>query len=221
MSSQGHLSILAALAVGFVIVFGLVGYAFYRDNNDLAALSQQNAQLGQSVANINGQLAFLEQRTVQTVTLTNTVISAETLTSTSTQVSYVTDTVTSTATTTSDIYPPSGSTYQLTYVTGNATQTQAGIQCGYFVLAVDITYEMHQQVSSNVVQWAKFPSGLLMQPATQKVFPNQAYVTIDSTYSYGSGFCPNSGSISSVTIFVTDTNNNQLSPSTYFIVQNQ
>jgi hypothetical protein len=211
---------MAALVVGFIVVFGLVGYAFYRDNSNLVVLSQQNGELAQGIANLNQQMGFLEQRTVQVVTVTNTVISAETLTSTSVQTDYVTNTVTSTVTTTSSIYPPTSSTYPLTYVTGNATETLPS--CGGWVVAVSVTYELHQPVSSNIIQWAQFPSGQLIQPdaGSQKSFVTQAYLTVYSTYSGNVGVC-GGGVISSLHAFVSDTNGNQLSPSTYFIVQSR
>jgi len=218
MSSHSHLPIMAALVVGFVIVFGLVGYSFYRDNGTLVALSQQNDELAQGVANLNQQVGFLEQRTVQVVTLTSTVISVETLSTVSTQTDYVTNTVTSSVTTTSNVYPPTSSTYPLTYVAGNATETFPS--CGAWVVAVSVTYELHQQVSPDIIQWAQFPSGQLIQPdaGSQKSFLNQAYLTVYSTYSGNVGVC-GGGGISSLHAFVSDTNGDQLSPSTYFIVQ--
>jgi hypothetical protein len=165
--------------------------------------------------------------TTVTSTQTNTLISVQTTTQVSTTISTLTTTTTysttyttlQTVTTTRSIYPPSNSSYILTFVSGNATQSQAMIQCGYLVLTVYVTYEMHAQIPSNVVQWARNPSGSLMQPSSQKEFTNQAYLTIYSTYNYGTGFCPNDGSISSASIFVADSNNNQLSTQTLFTLQ--
>jgi hypothetical protein len=209
-------TVISTVIVGVIIVGGIAGYAFYSDNNALASLSQQNNALSQQAANLNQQVGVLEQRTVQVVTMTNTVISVETTTSISTETNYVTNTVYSTETTTSNVYPPSSSTYALTYVTGNSTETYPS--CGGWTVAVDVTYEMHQQISSNIIQWAQFPSGQLMQPTTQTSFINQAYLTVYSTYSGNVGVC-GGGGITNLYAFITDTNNNQLSPSTYFIVQ--
>ncbi len=207
---------MSAVIVGVIIVGGIAGYAFYSDNNALTSLSQQNNALAQQVSNLNQQVSVLEQRTVQIVTMTNTIVSVETTTSVSTETNYVTNTIYSTVTTTSNVYPPSSSTYALTYVTGNSTETYPS--CGAWTVAVDVTYEMHQQISANIIQWAQFPSGQLVQPNTQKSFVNQAYLTIYSTYSGNTGVC-GGGGIANLNAFVTDTNNNQLSPSTYFIVQ--
>jgi hypothetical protein len=207
--SQSNLSILSTFVVGIIVVMAFVGYAFYTENNDLGSLSQQNSNLAQ-------QVSVLQQRTVQVVTMTNTVVSVLTTTSTSTETNYVTDTVYSTLTTTSNVYPPSTSSYALTYVTGNATETYPS--CGGWTVAVDVTYEMHQQVTSNIIQWAQFPSGQLIQPTSQTSFVNQAYLTVYSTYSGNVGVC-GGGAVANLNAFVSDTNNNQLSPSTYFIVQ--
>lgn len=197
-------SALAAVAVGLVIL-GAVGFVAYADNNQFASLSQQNANLEQ-------QVVVLEQRTAQVVTETDTVVSEVTTTSTST----VTSVSTQYVTTTKNVYPPSNSTYALTYVSGNSTITQP--TCGSYVVSLDVTYEIHQQLPPNIIQWAVFPSGQLMQPNSQKAFTNQAYVTVLTTYDYSTNAC-SVGMISSLHGFVTDTNNNQLSPSTYFIVQ--
>jgi ribonucleotide reductase beta subunit family protein with ferritin-like domain len=201
--------VLATLVVGIIILVSFVGYAFYSGNSSLKALSQQNSNLAQ-------QVAVLQQRTVQVVTLTNTVVSVQTSTSTSTETDFITSTVLSTVTTTSNVYPPSSSSYPLTYISGNATWTNPS--CGSDVVTVDVTYEMHTQISSNIIQWVRFPSGQLVQPTSQKEFVNQAYLTVYSEYDYTSGVC-GGGQITSLNAFVTDTSNNQLSPSTYFIVQ--
>ena len=89
-------------------------------------------------------------------------------------------------------------------------------------LAADVTYEIHQQLPSNLIQWFVLPSGDLVQPATQSEFVSQAYLTVYSQYSYSWGplaACDDGGPIASLNVFVTNTNNVQLSPSTYFIVQ--
>ena len=214
--SDSNVSVIAALIIGFVVIAGIAGYAFYSENNALSSLSQQNNALGQQATNLGQKLAVLQTRTVQVVTIVNTVISLQMTTSVSTETNYVTNVVYSTLTTTSNIYPPSGSTYVLTYVGGNSTETFPS--CGAWVVAVDVTYQIHHQLPSNLIQWARFPSGQLMQPSTQKAFLNQAYLTIYSTYSGNAGVC-GGGAISSLSAFVTDSNNNQLSPSVNFVVQ--
>ena len=139
-----------------------------------------------------------------------------TTTITATQVSITTATTTSLITTTKTLFPPSNSTYALTYVDGNATITEPS--CGSYVVAVYVTYAMHSQVSSNsLIQWAVFPSGQVMQPNSQKAFTNQADITVASTYNYSTGFCE-VGIIQNLAAFVTDSSNNQLSPSTNFVV---
>jgi hypothetical protein len=198
--------VLAILIVGIIIVVSFVGYAFYSSNNSLNSLSQQNNELAQ-------QVSVLEQRTVQVVTMTNTVISQVTTTSTSTVTSVSTQFLT--LTTTRSVYPPSNSTYSLTYVSGNSTISQPS--CGSYVVSLDVTYEIHQQLPPNIIQWAVFPSGQLLQPSTQTVFTNQAYLSVLTTYDYSTGAC-SVGMIANLHGFVTDTNDNQLSPSTYFIV---
>jgi hypothetical protein len=243
---QGNSSVIATIFVGVVIV-GAVAYGIYSTNSWLSALSEQNtslkgqiAGLGQQVSTVNRQestlasqnsdlanqiaglsqrVGVLEQHTVQVVTLTNTVISMRTTTSISTETIFVTNTIYSTVTTTSNVYPPSSSTYALTYVSGNATWSNTNCVAH---LTADVTYEIHKQVSSNIIQWLRLPSGQLVQPGTQKVFTNQAYLTVFSQYDYDRGPfgpCDAGGPIASLNAFVTDTNNNQLSPSTYFIVQ--
>ena len=123
---------------------------------------------------------------------------------------------TSLITTTKTLFPPSDSSYALTYVDGNATITEPS--CGSFVVAVYVNYAAHSQVSSNsLIQWARFPSGQVMQPNTQKVFANQASMTVASTYDYSSGYC-GVGVIQNLAAFVTDSGNNQLSPTTNFVV---
>ena len=201
-------SIVATVVVG-LLVFGSIYYTYTQTSSKVSSLSAQNAALSQ-------QVAVLEQRTVQVVTLTNTVVSVQTTTSTSTEVDYVTDTIYSTITTTNNVYPPTSSTYALTYVAGNATETYPS--CGEWVVAVDVTYEMHEQISPNIIQWAEFSSGQLMQPNSQESFTDQAYLTIYSTYSGNVGVC-GGGGVPNLNAFVTDTNNNQLSPSIYFVVQ--
>jgi hypothetical protein len=212
---QGTSSVVATIAVGIIII-GAVAYGIYSNNSGLSALSEQNTSLKGQMASLSQQVSVLEQRTVQVVTLTDTVISVETTTFVSTETMFVTNTVYSTVTTTSSVYPPSSSSYALTYVSGNSTETFPG--CGLWTVAVDVTYEMHQSIPSDIIQWAKFPSGVLMQPTTQQTFISQAYLTIYSTYSGNTGVC-GGGQVSSVSAVVTDTNDNQLSPSTYFIVQ--
>lgn len=210
ISSQSNLPVLAILVVGIIIIVSFVGYAFYNSNSSLSSLSQQNSNLAQ-------QVAVLQQRTVQVVTMTNTIVSIETSTSTITEtVTLPPSTVYSTVTTTNNVYPPSSSSYPLTYVTGNSTETFPS--CGAWTVAVDVTYEMHQQISSNIIQWAQFPSGQLVQPSTQQSFTNQAYLTVYSTYSGNVGVC-GGGGITSLYAFITNSNDVQLSPSTYFIVQ--
>lgn len=134
---------------------------------------------------------------------------------TSTSTAYVTNTVYSTVTTTSNVYPPSNSTYALTYVDGNATNTEPS--CGSFVLSVLITYEIHQSLPSTLIVWTQFDNGILYQPTSQQVFPSQAYLTVDASYSYSSGRC-SVGYPTSVTSWVTDSRNNMLSPAETFIV---
>ena len=193
-----------------------VGQQVSNQNQQISNLNQQVSNGNQQVSDLNQQVSTLEQRTLTVVTMTNTIITVQTTTSVSTQTSYVTDTAYSTVTTTSSVYPPSSSSYALTYVSGNATETIPS--CGAWTVAVDVTYEVHQPVSTNIIQWAEFPSGELVQPSTQSTYFDQAYLTIYSTYSGNSGIC-GGGQISSLSAFVSDTNNNQLSPSTYFIVQ--
>ena len=209
---------LSAVIVGVIVIMAFVGYAFYTENNSLNSLSQQNSSLGQQNNNLAQQVSVLQQHTVQVVTMTNTIVSVETSITVSTTTHYITSTVYSTVTSTRSVFPPSSSSYALTYVTGNSTWTSPN--CGSDVVTVDVTYELHQQLPSttNIIQWAQFPSGQLVQPSSQKEFISQAYLTIFSEYDYGSSTC-GGGQITSLHAFVTDTNNNQLSPSTYFVVQ--
>ncbi|HXW36395.1 MAG TPA: hypothetical protein VEJ36_00585 [Nitrososphaerales archaeon] len=212
-----------------ILILAFTSYAFVSTATSLSELSKQNQNLetenivlaqqlslqNQQISSLNQQESSIGQgesgvasRTLQAET--TTVI--ETSTSVSTSVAY------STLTTTSEVYPPSNSTYALTYVDGNSTESYPS--CGAWTIALDVTYEVHQQLPPSVMQWAEFPSGVLMQPSTQQVFPNHAYVTIVSTYSGNTGAC-GGGTISSLIAFVTDSNNNQLSPSVSFVVQQQ
>jgi len=211
MSSQSNLPVLATLVVGIIIVVAFVGYAFYSDNANLTSLSQQNSALGQQVAGLNQQVSVLEQRTA--VTLTNTVIVPSISTSTTTQTT--TSVVYSTVTSTSDVYPPSNSTYPLTYIDGNATNTEPN--CGSFILSVFITYEIHQTLPSTLIVWTQFDNGVLYQPTSQQIFPSQAYLTVQASYSYSSGRC-GVGYPTSVTSWVTDSRNNMLTPTETFVV---
>ncbi len=203
--ANGSGPIIAVVIVGALIIVG-VGYTFYSTSNSFSSLSEQNSNLAQ-------QVSILQQRTVQVVTLTNTVVSPVTTTSTST--AFITNTVYSTVTTTSNVYPPSNSTYVLTYVDGNATNTEPS--CGSFILSVFITYEIHQSLPSTLIVWTQFNNGILYQPTSQQVFPSQAYLTVQASYSYSSGRC-GVGYPTSVTSWVTDSRNNMLSPTETFIV---
>lgn len=211
---QGISSVVSSIVVG-VIVIGAVAYGIYTTNSGLSVLSEQNTSLKGQVASLSQQVAVLQQKTVQVVTLTNTVISVQMMTSVSTATEFITNTIYSTVTTTKNIYPPSNSTYALTYVDGNATNHETS--CGSFVLSVFTTYEIHQSLPSNVVVWAKFDNGITYQPSSQQVFANQAYFTVDATYSYSSGYC-GVGIPASVTSWVTDSRNQVLSPFEVFVV---
>ncbi|MGD0477530.1 MAG: hypothetical protein ABSB29_05120 [Nitrososphaerales archaeon] len=232
---QGNYSVIATIAVG-VIIIGAVAYGIYSTNSSLSALSGQNTSLkgqigslnqqlssanqqlssvNQQVSTLNQQVSVLEQRTITVVTVSNTVVTLEVSTSVSTATSFVTNTLTSTVTTTSNVYPPSNSTYTLTYVDGNATNHEPS--CGSFVLSVFITYELHKPLPSNLVVWAKFDNGVLYQPSSQQVYVNQAYVTVYASYSYSSGYC-GVGIPGSVTSWVTDSRNQVLGPFETFVV---
>lgn len=105
MSSQSNASVMATVIVGIIIVAGLVGYTFYTNSSSLSSLSGQNANLkqqlsgvsqqestlGQQVSNLNQQVStlnqqvsVLQQKTIQVVTVSNTVEVIETTTSTTT-----------------------------------------------------------------------------------------------------------------------------------------
>ena len=100
---------MATVIVGIVILAGLVGYTFYTNSSSLSSLSDQNANLrqqlsgvsqqestlGQQVSNfnqqesslsqqvssLNQQVSILQQKTVQVVTVSNTIVTVETTTS--------------------------------------------------------------------------------------------------------------------------------------------
>ena len=115
-------TIATTVIIGALIVGGL-GYTYYTTSNSLASLSQenanlnqqlvgvsqQNANLNQQVASLGQQVSTLEQRTVQVVTVSNTVVSVVT----SVSVTSVTSTFTST------VYPvPDNVTVVFTQVSG-------------------------------------------------------------------------------------------------------
>ncbi len=158
-----------------------------------------------------------------TSTTTNTVTSTQTNTQVSTSVSTLTTALTysttytnyQTVTTTSSIYPPSNSTYALTFVSGNITTSATGSACtwNYYV---DVTYEMHQQIpQSGVVVWVQYPNGQIADTSPTS-FANQAYLTLDASFTYAFPACP--GGWSSISTWITGNTNNVLSPTTTFIV---
>jgi hypothetical protein len=192
--------------IGLIAASGL-GVLYFQTAGQVSSQQQTIGSLQLQVANVSGQLDNLKRSTVTSTT---------TATVTTIQVSTSTTVTTSLITTTKTLFPPSDSTYALTYVDGNATITEPS--CGSFVVAVYVNYAMYAQLSSNsLVQWARFPSGQVMQPNTQKVFTNQADMTVASTYNYSTNAC-SVGMIQNLAAFVTDSNNNQLSPSTNFVV---
>jgi hypothetical protein len=106
--ANGYGSIISIAVVGALIIIG-IGYTYTSTENSLTTLSNQNYALDQQVVNLNfqnsnlnqqvgslqQQVSTLEQRTVQVVTVTNTVQQIITIT-----------TVTSvTTTSTSTVYP--------------------------------------------------------------------------------------------------------------------
>jgi hypothetical protein len=224
---------IAIAILGIALTASSVGFANYYLQSSLQ--SQQIAYL-KADPSTTTLYSTIISTSVSVYPLTQTTTQFDTLTSTSTRISLSTEvetysttsvstysttyTTSKTITQTTSIFPPTNSSYALTYINGTAIQSQAGVQCGYLTLAVDVTYEMHQQIPSGVIQWLQFPQGNLMQPSSQTEFTNQAYFTVDSSYNYGTGFCPNNGAISNATIFVTNSNDYQLSPSTFFVVQN-
>jgi len=228
---EGKTLAIVFLSIGLVIASaGFTNYYLQSSlsNQKISFLEQDPSAIASTSTVTSTKISVVpitESTTDYTVTNTTTstlistsfqTVSTTSISSTTFSTTYTTSTTT---TQTTSIFPPSNSTYSLTFVSGNATQSQAQVQCGYLVLNVYVTYEIHQEIPSNIVQWARNPSGSLMQPSDQKEFTNQAYLTIYSSYNYGTGFCPNDGSISNATIFVTDSNNNQLSTETVFALQ--
>ncbi len=87
------MSVIATVVVGLVIVAGLIAYSYYDTSSRMSALSQQNTSLGQQVASLNQQVSVLQQKTVQVVTVQNTIERVVTTTSVSTVTQVSTSTV--------------------------------------------------------------------------------------------------------------------------------
>jgi hypothetical protein len=162
------------------------------------------------------QITYLQEHPSTTLTSTLTTTQYSTLVSsfTTTSVYSTTFTTLQTVTTTSSIYPPSNSSYALTFVSGNATSSggQAACSVNY---QVDATYELHQSIpNSGVVVWVKYPDGEVTS-TSPKMFPNQAYVTLDAGFYYQFNAC--GGNWANVVTWVTDTSNKVLSPTTNLV----
>lgn len=167
----------------------------------------QTSALNQQISSLKSQLSLLQ---ISNSNLNQRINSLQTGPSTTTS------TLTTSITQTKFVYPPSNSTYALTYISGNSTIHE--ISCGTYNLYISITYEMHSNVS-NIILWTRLQSGNLVQPTSQNAFTNQAYLTLDTTYTYSTGACE-VGSLAgqNITTYVANSNNIVLSPLTTFIV---
>jgi hypothetical protein len=85
---QGNSSVIATIAVVFLVLLAFASYSFYSTNSALSSVSSQNAglkgqigSLDQQVSTLNQQVSILQQKTVQVVTVSNTIVTVETTTS--------------------------------------------------------------------------------------------------------------------------------------------
>jgi hypothetical protein len=114
-----NVSIAATALVGVLVVLSFTSYTYYLTNSSLASLSSQNSSLNGQVANLGGQIqglnqqvASLQQKTVQVVTVQNTIETVETTTWTTTfTVTSVTAVPQSTLVITADHYSAANKTY--------------------------------------------------------------------------------------------------------------
>lgn len=230
----GILAILLALASAGFGAYYYQTNNLSRENSYLSSTvenqNQQITNLGQQVTSLNQQVISMRENPSTTTfvflsTTTTTSISTSVQTSTATSISTENivslttysqfSTLYSTVTTTSSIFPPSNSSYALTFVSGNATSTAGSSACSENIY-VDVTYEMHQSLpSSGVIVWVKYPDGEVASTSPTS-FPDQADITLDAGFFYQFQAC--GASWNSVNTWITDTSNNMLSPSTYLVI---
>jgi len=223
--AEGKSIAIGLLALGLVITS--VGFANYYLQTSLA--NQQISFLQESEPTTT-HYELVTQTTVSIVpiTLTTTNFQTVTNTSTSTLVSTSLETVSTTSvstysttyttsettTQTTSIFPPSNSTYALTFMNGSAIgQFSNGCCTEYF--SVRSTYEMHSSVPNNIEVWVELTNGQIIQ-VSPTVFTNQAYLTlnVETSYAYSLG-----GANSPYLLtWVTDGSNNVLSPTINFTV---
>lgn len=178
---------------------------YYSQSNNL---SRENTRLNQQVVSLsdNPSTTTLTETTLLTMSYpyptTITEIQTSTVSSITTLVSTYTTTNTITFTTATSLFPPSNSTYLLTFVSGNATSAS---NYGITNYAVNLTYEAHGTIPTTLLVWVRFPNGGILQ-ASPTVFRNQAYLTLNAGYS--------TYNFPNLVAWVTDSANNVLSPST-------
>jgi hypothetical protein len=85
------MSVIATVVVGLIIIAGLITYTYYDTSSEMSTISQQNSGLGQQalvqsqqISSLNQQVSVLQQKTVQVVTVQNTIETVVTTTSVST-----------------------------------------------------------------------------------------------------------------------------------------
>jgi hypothetical protein len=198
-------SIVGVLAIVAIILSGFGSYYF--------TATPLNAQVSSYQTSVSSYESVVSSMSAHPSTTTTTETLTSTLTTTSTY--STTYTTLQTVTTTRSIYPPSSSSYVLTFVSGNATYSSGGPACSvnYYV---DATYEMNQSIpNSGVVVWIKYPDGEVAH-AVPTMFVNQAYLTLDASFFYQFNAC--GGNWYNLTTWVTDNSNNVLSSTTYLIV---
>lgn len=164
LASTGAITVIVVLG----IVLSIVSSLYIVSSSSVSSLNS-------SLSTDQSQITFIENHP-STTTITTTSISTITKTTTYS----TTYTTLETVTTTRSIYPPSSSSYILTFVSGNATCKLT--LCCSFIYSVDVTYEIHSPTTNGVVVWVRYPTGEVAE-ASPTSFTNQAYLTLDAQFS--------------------------------------
>lgn len=216
--ADSRIAVIGILAILLVAVSAGLGAYYFQSNS----VSKQNTLLSSLANNQNQEITQLSQQIISlednpsTTTSTDTIVSpiyysttltemeTETTTSLATFVSTLnqTELMSVTETTTVSMFPPSNSSYILTFVEGNVSESsQYGILSDY---AVNLTYEMHGPIPASLIVWVRYPNGGILQDSTPTIFKNQAYLTLNAGFE--------TSSFPNLVAWVTDSSNNVLSP---------
>jgi len=216
---EGKTIAIALLGIGLII--SSVGFANSYLQSSLA--NQQISFLDASaptttrystITSTTISIIPLTQTTTNFDTVTNTTTrtfistSLETVTTTSSSTYSTTYTTLQTTTQTTSLFPPSNSSYALTFMSGNATLVSTS-SCSVAYYNVWLNYEVHSQLPSNLTVWAKFNDGIVVS-TTGTLFQNQAYLSISAQNSHNFSACGQG--VSYMNVWITDNSNNVLSP---------